>query len=107
MPQRPSKSTGSETTDHSDRLVRALGEHDGSRQLLSGFVCAASMAGWKTFAEQHGVTITALLDAMGHRLGAHAQLPPDRISVEVPGLDAAIAAARKIDVHRRSRNHRK
>jgi hypothetical protein len=94
------------TSEHSQRVVRVLDEHDGSRQLVSGFVCAASMAGWKTFSETFGVTLTALLDAMGHRLAAHAQLPPDRIPVEVPGLDAAIDAARRIDARRRSRNDR-
>lgn len=58
-----------------------------------------SRDGWQEFARVHGVSVTALLESLGHRLS-----DMDAPEAKLPALwRETIAEARAIDAERRSR----
>ena len=71
-------------------------EHDDSpgRRQVHVKICEASWDGWDTYARKQGVTLAALIDAIGHYLAKGA----------VEGAEAkTVDEARQIDADRRKR----
>lgn len=68
-------------------------EHDDQavRKQIHVKVCPASWHGWDRFARKQGVTLAALIDAIGHQLG----------DAEIDGVE--VEGAREIDANRRRR----
>lgn len=66
------------------------------KKQLNVFVSEASFDAWRDFCSEHGCTVTALIEAIGHRL---AEVPSH------PGglLADAVREARRIDSARRRR----
>lgn len=71
---------------------------DTDRKAIHVLPCLASAESWRLFTHRHGVTLTALLDALGHVL--------DDLSDGLDGaptVGRAVVEARRIDGYRRLR----
>lgn len=57
----------------------------------------------RAFCAEHGVTVTAYLDAVGHALSDLRGLSTDKLAVVAPLLEGVLHHARRIDSDRRAR----
>lgn len=83
----------------SKKKGRALGNQDKAqdRVTISGKVSPESAAGWRSFCEQNGITVAAMLEIAGLQLAAES-FPP-----KVKERREMVEMARKIDRDRRDR----
>lgn len=77
-----------------------LSAHDDSKKSSKHVrICEVSSDGWLLYCDTHGVSLTAMMDALGHVLGEMAYEPDD----VGPKVAQATQLARRIDVARRRR----
>lgn len=78
-----------------------LSAHDDSKKTSKHVrICDVSSDGLLLYCDVHGVSLTAMVDALGHVLGEIAYDPDDSAS---PRIARAALLARRIDVARRRR----
>lgn len=70
---------------------------DSDRKQIHVKVCRSSWEGWEDYARREGVTLAALLDAIGHQLAAVAGRNGTQLGKSV------VPEAREIDADRRRR----
>lgn len=75
--------------------------HD--RPALNVYVSEEAAAAWRAFAAHHGVTIAAICEVLGHRMGAIAERAPGRMP---PFWRQVVADARVVAAERRARGRR-
>lgn len=68
---------------------------------LNASLSREAYEGWKSFADAHGLTVAALLEALGLQMVAGADTPDEGLC---PEGQAAIAVARRIAAQRRRRS---
>jgi hypothetical protein len=87
------------------RIARSLAAHDDTeRKGLHVVVCQTAADGMQGFAKNHGVTnLTALLDALGHALGALKDMSEAELGAMAPVVAQLAEAARRYDFERRYR----
>ena len=85
-------------------LIKALEGHDDSERVTVNVqLCRASRDGLDRASQALGVSVTALLDVLGHRWSAIAEHPLLILEQVSPSTAATVTAARAVDVQRRRR----
>lgn len=69
------------------------------RRSLSVFISDEALDGWRTFSRAHGVTVTAVVEVLGQRVGEM-----DDPAVLNREWRRVVVAARGVDAERRSRS---
>lgn len=75
-----------------------------SRRAIHAPICADSAEQLRGFCSEHGVTVTAYLDAVGHLLGTLRGISTDKLAEITPLFEPLLHHARKIDAARRARS---
>lgn len=99
----PTRKTGPNVEAFIDRVSSlVLQQHvDQDRKAVHSQFCRPSYDALRAFTLRHGVSMTGLIDALGHRLGADVHT---RTSELDPVLQGVVEAARRIDADRRARS---
>lgn len=74
-----------------------------SRRAVHAPICTEAAEQMRAFCAEHGVTVTAYLDAVGHALSDLRGLSTDKLAVVAPLLEGVLHHARRIDSDRRAR----
>lgn len=69
------------------------------REAIHAYVDVWSHRAWQSFAEENGVSVTGLIEALGREIGDEVERVGDPTEVRQPW----VKAARKIDADRRRR----
>jgi hypothetical protein len=77
---------------------------DNTKKVLHATVCAPGAAALRAFCVNHGVTVTAFLDGLGHAVCPHRDDDMSQLEQEMPHVALALRLARNIDASRRSRD---
>lgn len=77
---------------------------DKTKKVLHATVCAPGAAALRAFCVNHGVTVTAFLDGLGHSLCRHRDDDMPLLEKQMPHVALALRLARNIDASRRSRD---
>lgn len=76
------------------------------RQALHAYLSEQAHAAWQAFAEENGVSVTGLLEALGVELGSEIDAAPDKDATELgEARKAWVKTGRKIDATRRRRGN--
>lgn len=79
------------------------GHDDGDRRGVHSVLCRSSADGLRQFALAAGITVTALLDVLGHVLAPISELERKDLSEVSIDLGAVVVLAREVDDARRYR----
>jgi hypothetical protein len=82
-------------------------EHPEPRQALNVTICAEARLGFDEASVVHGMSLTSLLDATGHRWRVLASYALDELEALDPSLAAVIRSARQLDGERRRHGRRR